>query len=80
MENPLKVLQKINELNSKELRDVSGQIIPQWTSISGYFALTGFEFGNGSPNFNPGFGVPVKVFMNTRTGEIKTFSANHFEG
>lgn len=51
-----------------------------WNAIEGYFALTGFEFDKGNGNvFNPSFGVPVKVFMNTTTGEIRVFSAYFFQ-
>lgn len=53
-----------------------------WAEIPGYFALTKFDYPNEDNSgavFNPSFGVPVKVFMNTETGEIKTFSGNIFE-
>ena len=81
MENPLKVQARVDELNATEIR--AGVPEPnEWVAINGYFALTGFDFnhGKGQPNFNPGYGVPVKVFRNIRTGEIKTYSAYFFEG
>ena len=80
MENQIKVQTKINELNASEIRP--GFPNPtEWTAIGGYFSMTGFDFnhGKGQPIFNPSFGVPVKVFMNSRTGEVKTFSAYFFE-
>jgi hypothetical protein len=80
MENPQKVQLKINELNAKEPRDALGRIIPQWAAIQGYFALTGFNYNNGSPIFNANFGVPVKIFQNSKTGEIKIYGSNIFEG
>lgn len=51
----------------------------EWQEIAGYFALTKFEFTSPTPTFTPTFGVPVKVFRNKKTGEIRTFSAYHFE-
>lgn len=81
MENPLKVQAKINELNSREPRGGLGGLSQNaWVATVGYFALTGFDYNNGAPTFNAGFGVPVKVFTNIRTGEIKIYAASIFEG
>jgi hypothetical protein len=52
-----------------------------WQAIPGYFTLTGFDFnkGKGAPLFNANFGVPVKIFQNIKTGEMRVFSAYLFE-
>ena len=70
MEDPVKVQQKINELN-----ELGGN----WIANKGYFAVTGFDFNNGKPIFSPSLGIPVKVFNNTITGEVKIFLATGFE-
>ena len=81
MEDTQKIQQKLNELNSKEspLFHLGGQFAGPWVHVAGYFALTGVDLKEGGSTFNPSFGVPVKVFMNNKTGEIKTFSACLFE-
>ena len=78
-ENPQKVQQKVQELNAMEPRNPFGEIIPQWIGIQDYFAITGFHFNNGHPLFDAKFGFPLKAFLNTKTGEIKVFSASFFE-
>jgi len=91
MENRTKVLEKIEELNRESagistspvgggipgLSSIFPQTIPQ--EFSGYSALTKFDYNNGAPIFNPASGVPIKAFLNSRTGEIKIFLASIFE-
>ncbi len=81
MENVGKIRQYITYLDSLEPRDQNGNVIQQWVPVQGYFATTGFNFGNqiSGPNFNANFGYPVKLFYNTRTGEVKMFHATIFE-
>ena len=84
-ENPLRVQAKVNELNLLEAQisggftSVNPQISQVWRDVPGFFAVTGFSNDDGKPIFNPSFGVTVKVFTNTRTGEIKMFSSKLFE-
>lgn len=87
MENLQKVQQKVDELNKRDQRSglpmvpgILGQkSTPQWVAIEGYFALTGFSNKSGQSVFNSAFGVPVKVFLNNKTGAIEIFSSNLFE-
>ena len=76
MEDPLKVQQKINDLNSN---DPQGALKP-WIHYSGYFALTRVELNDGvGPVFNPSIGIPMKVFTHQLTGEIRMFPSQFFE-
>lgn len=78
-ENIIKIQQKINELNSKEPKFLFPSLAVTWSTIPGYFAITGFDFGQGAPTFNANFGYPIKVFINQRTGEMKFYPASLFE-
>jgi hypothetical protein len=71
MENMPAIQAKINELNA---------ISPGWTHLIGFSAITSFSYGqNGqTPTFNASSGLPVKVFLNNITGEVKIFSAHLF--
>ncbi|MCL5673785.1 MAG: hypothetical protein M1407_04115 [Deltaproteobacteria bacterium] len=66
----------MNELNSS-----SSSSPENWIAIDGYHALTSFNFGEGGNQniFKPDSGVPVKIFMEKKTGEIKLFLAKMFE-
>lgn len=66
---PDKIATKLRELN------LNGT----WNEVSGLFAVTQVEAKLDSVAFNPGTGVVVKLFVNTRTGEMKMFPANLFE-
>jgi hypothetical protein len=88
MENPIKIKKRIEELNKQEPKSVSplgstnlSVTTMAWQEIPGYFAITKFEYGsNGKgPSFSPAFGIPIKAFFNTRTGEVRTFLASIFE-
>jgi len=82
MENEKAIQEKILELNRESWmllgNSVSGLIPTVWQKIDGYHALTKFEYNDGSPLFNPSTGIPLKAFLNIRTGEIKTFVASIF--
>ena len=90
-ENHFKVEAKIIELNKEDYAKahpsnagligvLQTQSIPKvWQEFMGYSALTKFDYNNGAPTFNPSSGVPVKAFLNTRTGEIRIFLASIFE-
>jgi len=69
-ENQTKVQLKVSELNT-------GLNPPQWVAADGLSALTGFKFGKGDNDaqFLGGSGIPVKVFFNNTTGEVKIFLA-----
>lgn len=94
MENRTAIEAKIDELNrvsaGMPLKPASGTLAgvlfspavmpPQiWQEFPGYNSLTKFDYNNGSPTFSPSVGIPIKAFLNTRTGEIKTFVASIFE-
>lgn len=86
MENPLRVQAKVNELNLAEPREggMGGLLMPQavstaWTAVPGYFALTGFNNTGGIPAFNANYGYIVKIFVNSKTGEMKIYPFNLFE-
>jgi hypothetical protein len=94
MENRSKVLEKIEELNRESaglstspvggglpgLISVFPHTVPQvWQEFPGYHALTKFDYNNKAPIFTPSSGVPVKVFLNSNTGEIRIFLASIFE-
>jgi hypothetical protein len=78
-ENALKVQKKLNELNSREPGLLLSAVSATWTAVPGYFAVTGFDYGQGSPTFNANFGYPIKIFVNQRTGEMKFYPASLFE-
>jgi len=78
-ENLLKVQQKINELNQKEPKLLFPAVSAIWSAVPGYFAITGFDYGQGNPTFNANFGYPIKIFVNQKTGEMKFYPASLFE-
>lgn len=60
--DPVKLAAKLSELG------------PGWIFADGLHALTKVQFENGpDPVFYPSSGIPIKVFMNTDTGEIRMF-------
>lgn len=73
-ENPQKVQLKVAELNR-------GLSTPQWVPADGLSALTGFKYGlkNDDAEFLVSTGIPVKVFFNNRTGEVKIYLAALFK-
>lgn len=50
-----------------------------WKYYTGTYALTNVDITTPVPNFNPASGIPLVVFVNTVTGEIKLFPAAIFE-
>lgn len=73
MQDNSKIARKLAELNQ-------GLDEPEWEQAQGFHALTGFEFGSKEkrPVFKPDFGIPIKAFVNKRTGEFKIFPALNF--
>jgi len=74
MQDPNLIRAKIVELNSGETGD--------WEEITGNHALTSVDGDfrtNSNIVFKPASGVPLKAFLNRRTGEIKIFPAIMFE-
>lgn len=50
-----------------------------WVEMNGFTALTVVTIeDNGTITFNPNRGFPLKSFLNTLTGEIRSFSATKF--
>ena len=68
--NPTKVQQKVDELNNESK-------IGQWIPSDGLSAMTGFKYGfsDNDSQFLVGSGIPVKIFFNNKTGEVKIFLA-----
>lgn len=62
----LKVLNKAKELG------------PTWIPIDGYHTLTSLDLSGEKPNFILDSGLPLKTFVNTSSGEIKTFHIKDF--
>lgn len=82
MENPEAIKRKILELNRQSWILAGSPVIAQvpdiWKPIDGYMAITGFEEKNGTAIFNPTRGYPLKAFLNTQTGEVRTYAASLF--
>ena len=72
-ENPQKVQDKVTELNKL----TKGQ---EWIPAIGFHAMTVVEIAKAGqkPVFNPASGLIVRSFVNTTTGEIKSFAATLF--
>lgn len=50
-----------------------------WKAVDGEFAFTSIERKEGGTvNFKIGSGLPVKVFLNSETGELRMFPAKMF--
>jgi hypothetical protein len=50
-----------------------------WIAMNGFTALTVVTIeDNGTVTFNPNSGFPLKSFLNTQTGEVRSFSAHKF--
>lgn len=71
----MEIQSKIDEI-LKELN--GGKITGTWMAIPGNHALTVVNFNGKEANFNPGSGIPLKVFINVKTGEIKIYHATVF--
>ena len=72
MEDVAAVQKKIEILNAEN----NGTWIPG----IGFHSLMAFEFGttNNNPNFKNNEGYSVKIFINTSTGEVRSFAASLF--
>ena len=78
---------KVNELNLQEPTPVGQRgLLPtvanNWVAIPGYFALTGYTPNSALASgglFNPSYGYVVKIFVNNRTGEMKTYPYQLFD-
>jgi hypothetical protein len=67
---------KVAQLNANSPAGERG-----WTPLAGLHALTQFQFlQNSGAMFTPSSGYPIKVFVNTITGEVKIFPAINFIG
>jgi hypothetical protein len=65
-DDPEKVNDILDTLNTGLAND-------EWEEAEGYAALINVDGPVEKPNFDPSQGIIVKVFVNTRTGEIKTY-------
>lgn len=50
-----------------------------WKEAQGYHALTMVDIRTSGVAFNPASGIPIKVFVDTVSGELKMFPASMFE-
>lgn len=71
--DPAKVLAKVNELNTE-----GNEGAPNWIAAEGLRALILMSINDGKTAFDATQGVPLKIFANTQTGEIKIFDARAF--
>lgn len=55
-----------------------GEEKPVWIVADGFHAITSIEFPNDDdkPEFNPARGAPLKLFINTKTGEVRPYHLN----
>lgn len=63
--------EKIDSIRAELARQTSTPV-DEWWPIPGYVAITNFEKKEGQAVFNPSSGIPLKAFLNTRTGEVRT--------
>lgn len=71
-DDPELIQKKLTELNASSPKG-------RWFAADGLHAVTRFERKGASPMFIPGSGIPLKVFFNDTTGEVKTFLARNFK-
>jgi len=67
------VQNKVTELNATGMPGA-----PNWIATDGLRTLTGMNVENEVITFTPNNGIPLKVFVNTESGEIKIFDARKF--
>ncbi len=73
VESQAKIEEKIRTLNA-----IPGNT-GQWLALDGFHGLTQFQFlPNNGANFIPNSGYPIKVFVNSETGEVRMFPAVFF--
>lgn len=70
-EDPKKIADKL-----EELQKATGH---KWTPLNGYHAITRVEMKDGNYEFLPASGMPVKVFADLVTGEVRPFLSFIFE-
>lgn len=71
--DPARVQAKIRELA------LETPLHPNWVASDGFHALTVLTVEGDKVNFNPNLGIPLKTFINSDTGEIRTFDARAFK-
>ena len=71
--DPTKVQNKLNELNAP---GQSGA--PNWVVTEGLVALMSMSVAAGRITFQSDNGLPIKSFVNVRTGEVKLYDARLF--
>ena len=70
-ENPQTVQNWVNWLNTNYGNG--------WMPIDGFTAIiTSIPASNNTATYNPARGYPLKSFVNTNTGEVKSFDARRF--
>jgi len=71
VEEQSKIDDVLKELNG-------GKVTGDWIAVPNNHALTLVDFNGKAANFRPDAGIPLKVFVNVKTGEIKTYDARAF--
>jgi hypothetical protein len=74
MQDPMKIKGVLEALNS-----ANGLGKGKWVEAAGYHALLTMEVKNNLLTAVPGSAIGIKVFVNTETGELKTYLAKFFD-
>ncbi len=63
----------------EKIKEVLEHLGPDWVEAQGKHALTKVDDSSGTPVFYPTTGAITKVFVNPKTGEMRTYLAENFE-
>src|SRR5258706_11264601 len=74
MQDPKKVRAVIDELNN-----LGGPGKGYWVEAQGYHALTAMEIKGNRLSAIPNSATPLKVFVNRKTGELRTYVSPVFD-
>ena len=74
MQDPEKIKLVLDRLNS-----IEGPGKGKWTVAGGYHAVSALEVKSGGLSILPDSATPLKLFMNSDTGEIRTYWAMVFD-
>ena len=78
MENSDKVQQKLLELNREAINAALPEVLPApgpWIHVQGFNFIPAATSNYLGYQIIPGSGYGVKLFLNTRTGELRMYSA-----
>ena len=66
-------------LNQQKIENKRASLGPAWKYFNDTYALTQVDVSGSVPNFKPASGIPVIVFVNSLTGEMRLFPAVIFQ-